>query len=124
MHHEFIWNTIAYAQRTLQLKDSDVTLAAPKLFFGYALASNMLFPFSVGGSCVLLPERVKAEDYFELLEKYQVTQFVTVPTTIAKMVTATLYVSRSRAAARWAADGRVVVMPSVPPGVMPQSRPP
>jgi benzoate-CoA ligase family protein len=88
MHHEFIWNTIAYAQRTLKLEDTDITLAAPKLFFGYALASNMLFPFSVGGSCVLLPDRVKAEDYFELLEKYRVTQFVTVPTTIAKMVTA------------------------------------
>ena len=88
MHHEFIWNTIAYAQRTLGLKDTDVTLAAPKLFFGYALASNMLFPFSVGGSCVLLPERIKAEDYFALLERYKVTQFVTVPTTIAKMVTA------------------------------------
>jgi benzoate-CoA ligase len=88
MHHEFIWNTVAYAQRTLGLTADDVTLAAPKLFFGYALASNMLFPFSVGGSCVLLPDRVKAEDYFELLERYKVTQFVTVPTTIAKMVAA------------------------------------
>lgn len=86
MHHEFIWNTVAYAQRTLGLTAEDITLAAPKLFFGYALASNLLFPFSVGGSCVLLADRVKAEDYFGLLERYKVTQFVTVPTTIAKMV--------------------------------------
>ncbi len=88
MHHDFIWNTVAYAQRTLGLKPTDITMGAPKLFFGYALASNMLFPFSVGGSCVLLPERVAAEDYFELLERYKVTQFVTVPTTIAKMLAA------------------------------------
>lgn len=88
MHHEFIWNTQAYAQRTLGLKASDRTLSAPKLFFGYALASNMLFPLSVGGSCVLIPDRVPAAQYFELLEHYQATQFVTVPTTIAKMVAA------------------------------------
>jgi benzoate-CoA ligase len=86
MHHDFVWNTIAYAQRTLGLRDSDVTLSAPKLFFGYALASNMLFPFSVGGSCVLVPERVAPEDFFRLIERYRATQFVTVPTTIAKML--------------------------------------
>jgi benzoate-CoA ligase len=86
MHHDFVWNTIAYAQRTLGLKRSDITLSAPKLFFGYALASNMLFPFSVGGSCVLVPERVPAEQYYELLARYKATQFVAVPTTIAKMV--------------------------------------
>ncbi len=88
MHHDFIWNTIAYAQRTLGLTENDITLAAPKLFFGYALASNMLFPFSVGGACVLIPERVPARDYYELLERYRVTNFVTVPTTIAKMIEA------------------------------------
>jgi benzoate-CoA ligase family protein len=86
MHHDFVWNTIAYAQRTLGLQRSDVTLAAPKLFFGYALASNMLFPFSVGGTCVLAHERLEAADYFELIAKHRVTQFVTVPTNIAKML--------------------------------------
>ncbi len=86
MHHDFIWNTVAYAQRTLGLQRGDVTISAPKLFFGYALASNMLFPFSVGGSCVLVPHRVPAEEYFDLIERHRATQFVTVPTTIAKMV--------------------------------------
>jgi benzoate-CoA ligase len=86
MHHDFVWNTIAYAQRTLGLKQTDITIGAPKLFFGYALASNMLFPFSVGGSCVLLPERIKPPEYFALIERYRATQFVTVPTTIAKML--------------------------------------
>jgi acyl-coenzyme A synthetase/AMP-(fatty) acid ligase len=60
-------------------------MSAPKLFFGYALASNMLFPFSVGASCVLLPDRTPAEQYYALIERYKVTQLVTVPTTIAKM---------------------------------------
>ena len=85
MHHDFVWNTIAYAQRTLGISRDDITIAAPKLFFGYALASNMLFPFSVGGSCVLLPHRVEPGEYFELIAKYRATQLVTVPTNIAKM---------------------------------------
>lgn len=86
MHHDFVWNTIAYAQRTLKLRRDDVTISAPKLFFGYALASNMLFPFSVGGSCVLVPERIKPDEYFALIDRYRATQFITVPTTIAKML--------------------------------------
>ncbi|HET6585829.1 MAG TPA: benzoate-CoA ligase family protein, partial [Nannocystaceae bacterium] len=86
MHHDFVWNTIAYAQRTLGLRQSDITLSAPKLFFGYALASNMLFPFSVGGKCVLAHERLDARQYLELIERHRVTQFVTAPTNIAKML--------------------------------------
>jgi benzoate-CoA ligase len=86
MHHDFVWNTIAYAQRTLGISRDDITISAPKLFFGYALASNMLFPFSVGGSCVLLPHRVEPREYFDLVAKYRATQLVTVPTNIAKML--------------------------------------
>jgi len=86
MHHDFVWNTVAYAQRTLKLAATDITLGAPKLFFGYALASNMLFPFSVGGSCVLVPQRLEPAEYLQLIEQYKVTQLVTVPTAIAKML--------------------------------------
>ncbi|MCA9652697.1 MAG: benzoate-CoA ligase family protein [Myxococcales bacterium] len=86
MHHDFVWNTVAYAQRTLGLTHRDVTLSAPKLFFGYALASNMLFPFSVGGRCVLTPHRLEPREYLELVERYGVTQLVTVPTNIAKLM--------------------------------------
>ncbi len=86
MHHDFVWNTIAYAQRTLGLTRDDVTVSAPKLFFGYALASNMLFPFSVGGRCVLAPQRLRPPQYFELIERYRATQLVTVPTNIAKLM--------------------------------------
>ncbi len=96
MHHDFVWNTIAYAQRTLGLQRDDITLSAPKLFFGYALGSNLLFPFSVGASCVLVPDRVEPAQYFELLARYRATQFVTVPTTIAKLL---------EAAAEGAAEG-------------------
>jgi benzoate-CoA ligase len=86
MHHDFVWNTVAYAQRTLGITRDEITISAPKLFFGYALASNMLFPFSVGGSCVLVPGRVEPEAYLELIAKYRATMFVSVPTTLAKIL--------------------------------------
>ena len=88
MHHEFVWNTIAYAQRTLGLTSQDTTMAAPKLFFGYALGSNLLFPFSVGGRVVLNADRLEPAQYFEQIETYRVTQLVTVPTNIAKLLAA------------------------------------
>ena len=40
-----------------RLTADDITISVPKLFFGYATGSNLLFPFSVGASCVLFPER-------------------------------------------------------------------
>jgi benzoate-CoA ligase len=86
MHHDFVWNTIAYAQRTLGVARDEITISAPKLFFGYALASNLLFPFSVGGSCVLVPGRVEPEAYLDLIARYRATMFVSVPTTLAKIL--------------------------------------
>src|SRR5690606_1896953 len=49
-HRSYAFTTVAYGQRTLGLTESDVTLAIPKLFFGYAMGSNLFFPFSVGAS--------------------------------------------------------------------------
>ena len=43
----------------------------PVLFF---IAVAMLFPFAVGGSCVLLSHRVQPAEYFELLERYAATR--------------------------------------------------
>jgi hypothetical protein len=42
-----------------------VTLSVPKLYFGYATGSNLLFPFAAGASSVLFPEPVTAEVLFE-----------------------------------------------------------
>ena len=35
----------------------DVTLSVPKLFFGYATGSNLLFPFAAGGHVDTVAER-------------------------------------------------------------------
>jgi benzoate-CoA ligase family protein len=86
MHHDFAYNTECYAKRVLQMKESDVTLAVPKLFFGYATGTNLMFPFSVGATSVLFEEKSTPERLFDLIEKHRPTVLTSVPTMIGKML--------------------------------------
>jgi benzoate-CoA ligase len=86
MHHDFAFNTECYAKRVLMMKEDDVTLSVPKLFFGYATGTNLMFPFSVGASTVLFEEKSTPERLFELCEKHRPTVLTSVPTMIGKML--------------------------------------
>lgn len=86
MHHDLPYNTEVYAKRVLGIKETDLTLAVPKLFFGYATGTNLLFPFAVGGATALFSERSTAETLFEMIEKYRPTILTSVPTMINSML--------------------------------------
>ena len=79
-HRSYAFTTQAYGQRTLGLTADDITLAVPKLFFGYAMGSNLFFPFSVGASACLFPEKATAQTIFEAIARHRPTVLVTVPT--------------------------------------------
>ncbi len=85
-HRSYAFTTAAYGQRTLALTGADVTLAVPKLFFGYAMGSNLFFPFSVGASACLFPEKATAETIFAAIARHRPTVLATVPTMIQQMV--------------------------------------
>ncbi|HEV2670195.1 MAG TPA: benzoate-CoA ligase family protein [Gemmatimonadales bacterium] len=85
-HASFVNTTVCYGQRVLELTQRDITLAVPKLFFGYALGSNLFFPFSVGAAAALFPENSTAETLFEKIRKFHPTVLVTVPTMVNQMV--------------------------------------
>jgi benzoate-CoA ligase family protein len=85
-NRSFVNTTKLYGQRLLGLKSSDITMAVPKLFFGYALGSNLLFPFSVGASCVLFPERSTPERVFAVIDRHRPTVLVNVPTMVQQLV--------------------------------------
>jgi len=85
-HGSYAFTTVAYGQRTLGLAEDDITLSVPKLYFGYALGSNLFFPFSVGASACLFPERATAESVFAALGRHRPTVLVNVPTMIHQMV--------------------------------------
>ena len=86
MHHDFAYNIEGYAKRVLGLRESDVTIGVPKLFFGYATGTNLMFPFAVGASTVLFPDKATPERLFELILRHRPTFLTTVPTMINKML--------------------------------------
>lgn len=85
-HGSFLNTTELYAKRTLAYGPEDITISVPKLFFGYATGSNLFFPFSVGASAVLFPERVTADELFEQIRRHRPTILINVPTLVNHMV--------------------------------------
>ena len=85
-HLSFANTTECYAKRHLQYNANDRTISVPKLFFGYATGSNLFFPFSVGATAVLFPERCTADVLFEKIRKFQPTILINVPTMVNQMV--------------------------------------
>ena len=85
-HRSYAYTTVAYGQRTLGISPDDVTLSVPKLYFGYAMGSNLFFPFSVGASACLFPERATAEAIFAAVRRHRPTLLVNVPTMVNQMV--------------------------------------
>jgi benzoate-CoA ligase family protein len=87
-HHDFAYNTETYAKQVLQMNENDITCGVPKLFFGYATGTNLMFPFAVGAAAALFPEKSTPERLFEVIERHRPTVLTSVPTMINKMCAA------------------------------------
>jgi benzoate-CoA ligase family protein len=74
-----------YARGVLGIREDDVVLPVPKLFFGYARDLTALYPFGVGGTGIVFPERTTPERIFELVRLHAPTILVQVPTMMAAM---------------------------------------
>ncbi|MCA1633091.1 MAG: benzoate-CoA ligase family protein [Acidobacteria bacterium] len=86
LHHDLPYNTECYAKRVLGVGENDLTVSVPKLFFGYATGTNLLFPFASGGATVLFSERSTPEKLFEVIERHRPTILTSVPTMINGML--------------------------------------
>ncbi|HEU5237464.1 MAG TPA: benzoate-CoA ligase family protein [Pyrinomonadaceae bacterium] len=86
LQHDLPYNTEVFARRTMGVNENDLTVSVPKLFFGYATGTNLLFPFAVGGATALFAERSTPERMFEVIDRYQPTVLTTVPTMINAML--------------------------------------
>lgn len=80
VHSDFAYSTETYALRVAGYRESDVCLSVPKLFFGYATGTNLMFPFRVGASVVLFPGRATADELLDQIEKHRPTFLTGVPT--------------------------------------------
>jgi benzoate-CoA ligase family protein len=85
-HRSYVNTTQCYAASVLCYGENDVTLAVPKLYFGYAMGSNLLFPFAAGATSVLFDERCTADAIFGRIARHRPTVLITVPTMINQMV--------------------------------------
>ena len=86
LQHDLPYNTEVFAKRVMGVSAGDLTVSVPKLFFGYATGTNLLFPFAVGGATALFSERSTAEKMFEVIKRYRPTILTTVPTMINSML--------------------------------------
>src|SRR5437588_2029822 len=86
LQHDLPYNTEVFAKRSMGINENDLTVSVPKLFFGYATGTNLLFPFAVGGTTALFAERATPEKIFQAIERYRPTILTTVPTMINSML--------------------------------------
>jgi benzoate-CoA ligase family protein len=85
-HRDFAFNTEVFAKQTIGLREDDVTVSVPRLFFGYATGTNLFFPFAVGATAALFSERPTPETIVRAIERYRPTVLTNVPTMIAKLL--------------------------------------
>jgi benzoate-CoA ligase len=85
-HADFAYNTETYALPIAGYRESDVCLSVPKLFFGYATGTNLMFPFRVGASVALFAGRATADELFDQIAAHRPTFLTSVPTMINNML--------------------------------------
>ena len=85
-HGDFAFNTEVFAKGTVQLHRDDVTVSVPRLFFGYATGTNLLFPFAVGACAGLFAERPTVESFLAAIARYRPTVLTQVPTMMGKLL--------------------------------------
>ena len=85
-HDHFPYNVECYAKNVLGLGPDDVFVSVSRLFFGYATGTNLMFPFAVGGTAVLFPEKPTPDRLFDHVEAHGVTVLTNVPAMIRQMV--------------------------------------
>lgn len=86
--HDFVFNALTYGLPVLGYTERDVCLSVPRLAFGYALGTNLLFPLLAGGAAVLFKEKPTPEKLFELIAKHRPTVLTAVPTALNQIVSA------------------------------------
>jgi benzoate-CoA ligase family protein len=85
-HRDFAYNTEVYAKGTVGYRAGDVTVSVPRLFFGYATGTNLMFPFAVGATAGLFAERPTPESLVAAIERYRPTIVTNVPTMMGKLL--------------------------------------
>jgi benzoate-CoA ligase family protein len=85
-HRDFAFNTEVFAKGTVGYRAGDVTVSVPRLFFGYATGTNLMFPFAVGATAALFAERPTPESLVAAITRHRPTIVTNVPTMMGKLL--------------------------------------
>lgn len=85
-HRDFAFNTEVYAKNTVGYQRDDVTVSVPRLYFGYATGTNLMFPFAVGATVGMFSERPTPESLMKAIAMYEPTVVTNVPTMLGKLL--------------------------------------
>ncbi len=86
LHRDFLFNALTYGLPVLGYTSQDVCLSAPRLAFGYALGTNLLFPLLAGAASVVFREKPTPEKLYALLARHRPTVFTAVPTVLNQLL--------------------------------------
>jgi len=86
VHGDFAWNAETYARQVVQYSATDRCVSVPKLFFGYATGTNLMFPFRAGGSAILFEGRATPDEVLAQIARHRPTLLTSVPTMIGGML--------------------------------------
>ena len=100
-HGAFAFNTEVYAKQTVGYRAGAVTVSVPRLSFGCATGTNLMFPFAVGATAGLFAERPTPESLSQAIARYRPTIVTNVPTMMGKLLD---HDEREQAAGRPALD--------------------
>jgi benzoate-CoA ligase family protein len=86
LHHDMIVEADLYAEKTIGLREDDLSFSVARLFFAYGLGNGLYFPLRLGGTTVLYSDRPTPEAVFGVIDRYRPTVFYGVPTSYAAML--------------------------------------
>jgi len=86
LQHDLIYCAENYARGILGIQEKDRTFSIAKLYFAYGLGNGLYFPFYVGGTTILYPQKPSPQPVYEIITRYKPTLFFGVPTAYAEML--------------------------------------
>jgi benzoate-CoA ligase len=86
LQHDMVFTSETYGKEVLGVTENDICFSAAKLFFAYGLGNGLYFPFSVGATTVLMPDRPTPKSVYQIIEQYKPSLYFGVPTLYGSML--------------------------------------
>lgn len=86
LQHDMAYTVESYAKRVLGIREDDVCFSVPKIFFAYGFGNSLSFPFAVGATTALLPDRPTPDRVFDTIATHRPTLFFALPTVYTALV--------------------------------------